>query len=179
MQQQKKKNPPRGLHKNGANWLTYMLHHLGIETITLQHSISIACSVCGCDTYFDLTLLASRSSSSWYLSKMARHSAMLRFRNCATSLLISCVFWRSIRNNLATSSCGPNITRTNRGYSSSRNRRCSGTGHLQLEIHHPLPCAKDTIQCVPIHQHPYLLVYLQCHNKLSPPELWSSKVLDF
>ena len=142
-----------------------MLHHLVIESSNLQHSICIAWSACSCDTYFDLTLLASLSSSSWYLSKMARHSATLRFRNCATSLLISSVFWRSIRNNLATSSCGPNITRTNRGYSSSRNRRCSGTGQLKLEIHHPLPCAKDTLQCVPLHRHPYVLVCLQSHKQ--------------
>jgi hypothetical protein len=39
-QTQKERNPT-GLYKNGHNWLTHKLCHLGIEPSTLRHSVRV------------------------------------------------------------------------------------------------------------------------------------------
>lgn len=56
---------------------------------------------------------------------MALHSGILKFRNWATSQLISSVDRLSIKYNLETSSCGPWINLTTNGYSSSNSLRRS------------------------------------------------------
>lgn len=56
---------------------------------------------------------------------MALHSGILKFKNWATSQLISSVDRLSIKYNLETSSCGPCINLTTNGYSSSNNLRRS------------------------------------------------------